>query len=87
MAQVFPRWANAVSRVSIVLSLASGPFLLWLCLIFTRSSYGTGAGTMREQPVPFSHEHHVGVLGIDCRYSTQASKDLLTPACPPRKPA
>jgi hypothetical protein len=22
----------------------------------------------REQPVPFSHEHHVGGLGIDCRY-------------------
>ena len=68
MAQVFPRWANAVSRVSIVMGLASGPFLLWLCLIFTRSSYGTGAGMVREQPVPFSHEHHVGVLGIDCRY-------------------
>jgi hypothetical protein len=22
----------------------------------------------REQPVPFSHEHHVNGLGIDCRY-------------------
>lgn len=68
MPQVFPRWANAVSRLSLILGLASGPFLLWLCLIFTRSSYGTAAGTMREQPVPFSHEHHAGVLGIDCRY-------------------
>ena len=26
------------------------------------------AGVVREQPVPFSHEHHVSGLGIDCRY-------------------
>lgn len=25
-------------------------------------------GESLVQPIPFSHEHHVGVLGIDCRY-------------------
>jgi len=39
-----------------------------VCLLYTRSSYGTNAGVTREQPIPFSHQHHVGVLGIDCRY-------------------
>ncbi len=42
--------------------------VMWACLMFTRSSYGTDGGIVREQPIPFSHEHHVGVLAIDCRY-------------------
>ena len=33
-----------------------------------RSSYATEEGVVRQQPIQFSHEHHVGGLGIDCRY-------------------
>jgi hypothetical protein len=68
MPQVFPRRANAISRVVLLAGFLGAPALLWFSLMFTRSSYGTDAGIMREQPIPFSHEHHVGVLGIDCRY-------------------
>jgi hypothetical protein len=32
------------------------------------SPYATGADMAPEQPIPFSHQHHVGGLGIDCRY-------------------
>jgi hypothetical protein len=32
------------------------------------SSYVTNQDLTRDQPVPFSHEHHVGGLGLDCRY-------------------
>jgi hypothetical protein len=32
------------------------------------SSYTTRVRVPREQPVPFSHQHHVAGLGIDCRY-------------------
>ena len=32
------------------------------------SSYVTDQSITREQPVPFSHAHHVGGLGLDCRY-------------------
>ena len=35
----------------------------WACMIYVQSSYGTNAGLSPVQPVPFSHEHHVGVLG------------------------
>jgi hypothetical protein len=59
---------NTVVRACIlgtVLLIAGG---VWGSLMFTRSSYGTDAGVVRVQPVPFSHEHHVGVLAIDCRY-------------------
>jgi len=33
-----------------------------------RSPYVTYAKVARPQPVPFSHQHHVAGLGIDCRY-------------------
>ncbi len=43
-----------------------------VCLLFLGgfmdSTYGTMVGWVRDQPVPFSHAHHVGGLGIDCRY-------------------
>jgi hypothetical protein len=43
-------------------------FLLWLFGAWSRSSWATQAGVAREQPVPFSHAHHVGDVGLDCRY-------------------
>ena len=36
--------------------------------LIVRSHYETVQNVPREQPVPFSHKHHVGGLGIDCRY-------------------
>lgn len=33
-----------------------------------KSGYRTGEGLFLHQPIPFSHEHHVRGLGIDCRY-------------------
>jgi hypothetical protein len=68
MPQIFPRSTNTIARVSLLALPLGGVFVLWVCLLYTRSSYGTGAGVARVQPVPFSHQHHVGDLGIDCRY-------------------
>jgi hypothetical protein len=68
MPQVFPPAMNIVSRVTIAGGLLGTVSLMWLSLMFMRSSYGTDAGIVRAQPIPFSHEHHAGVLGIDCRY-------------------
>lgn len=39
------------------------------------SSYATLVGWVRDQPVPFSHQHHVGGLGIDCRYCHTGVED------------
>jgi Cytochrome c7 and related cytochrome c/Class III cytochrome C family len=68
LAQIFPRGSNSVAKLSllVVLLLAGGAFTL-LFLIY-QSSAMTGQGIPIEQPVPFSHKHHVGGLGIDCRY-------------------
>jgi hypothetical protein len=68
MAQIFGPSANALSRVSIAAAviiavvLGAGGVGLYL------SDYVTGVNIAREQPVPFSHRHHVAGIGIDCRY-------------------
>src|SRR5262245_60019433 len=68
MAQIFHRSFNTLSKVSIF----GGVFFLaglgWAWAQFIRSDYATGAGINRDQIVPFSHQHHVAGLGIDCRY-------------------
>ena len=68
MPQIFHRSTNTISRVSIfgaVFILAAIFLMLWLLV---RSTYATGVGVNVDQPVPFSHKHHVGDDGIDCRY-------------------
>jgi hypothetical protein len=69
MAQIFRSTANSYARVSIILALvtvaAVGGALFEL---IADSTYATRQGDAREQPIPFSHAHHVGSMGIDCRY-------------------
>lgn len=68
MPQIFSRGTDTFFRYSMYGTPLAGALVLWACMVYTRSSYGTGAGIARVQPVPFSHQHHVGDLGIDCRY-------------------
>src|SRR6185369_7741772 len=56
------------ARASILATLLLVAGVLYTALEMTRSPYTTYAGVARAQPVPFSHEHHVAGLGIDCRY-------------------
>ena len=85
MPQVFHPSMNTFSKVSIVGTLFLSALLMWVCLIYTRSSYGTDQGVVRVQPVPFSHEHHVGVLGIDCRYCHTSVEHSSYAGIPPTK--
>jgi hypothetical protein len=68
VAQIFHRSFNTLSRLSIFGSifLLAGAGFAWAR--FIRSDYLTGVRVFRDQPVQFSHQHHVGGLGIDCRY-------------------
>jgi len=68
MAQIFHRSTNTISRVSIygaAFILAALGYLGWA---ITESPYFTDVNVPRQQPVPFSHKHHVTDDGIDCRY-------------------
>ena len=68
LAQIFHPSTNAISCISIFGAVFIFGGLLWLMAALNRSSYATEEGIVRQQPIQFSHEHHVGGLGIDCRY-------------------
>jgi hypothetical protein len=68
MPQVFHRSTNTVAKVSLFGALFFLGGLAWVFATLDRSSYNTGKGITLAQPVPFSHDHHVVALGIDCRY-------------------
>jgi hypothetical protein len=68
MVQIFRPRANTIA-VLVLASLAVLPVLLvGFGYALMRSPYTTEQYLAREQPIPFSHQHHAGVLGIDCRY-------------------
>jgi hypothetical protein len=68
MPQYFRPSANTFARVTILAIVLALALVMWLSYLVVRSPYEMMQNTPREQPVPFSHEHHVGGLGIDCRY-------------------
>jgi hypothetical protein len=85
MPQIFPRRTDTIARLAIFSLVLVPAGLLWVGFVYSRSSYGTNAGTVRVQPVPFSHQHHVGVLGIDCRYCHTSVEDSSFAGLPPTK--
>jgi hypothetical protein len=68
MPQLFPRWADAVMRVGLVvlaLLVVGAPIfpMLWV-----RTPYVTGQYGQPAQPIPFDHRHHVVDDEIECLY-------------------
>jgi Cytochrome c7 and related cytochrome c len=85
MSQIFPRSANAVARASIFIVLATVALLGWILMLLMRSDFVTGANANIEQPVQFSHAHHVGGEGIDCRYCHTSVEQSSFANIPPTK--
>jgi hypothetical protein len=85
MSQVFPRSANAWSKASLLTLLFSLLGLGWLVLALQRSDYVTAANEYRVQPVQFSHQHHAGGIGIDCRYCHTSVEVSPSAGIPPTK--
>lgn len=68
MAQLFKPGANTIAKISLIATV-TGPLVLGLAIAaISRSPYNTKVGTPKNQPIPFSHQHHAWELGIDCRY-------------------
>src|SRR5687767_6501397 len=85
MAQIFHPAMNTVAKASIFGAVFIIGFIAWVAAGVTRSSYMTGEGLARNQPVPFSHEHHVKGLGIDCRYCHTSVEKAAFAGIPPTK--
>jgi hypothetical protein len=85
MAQIFDRSSNALARASLVLT-----GLIVIALGFTlnslqRSPWVTKQGQRAQQPVPFSHKHHVMGLGLQCQYCHTTVEKSSYAGIPPTK--
>jgi Cytochrome c7 and related cytochrome c len=83
MSQIFHRSTNTLSRVTIYAAVFFLAGLTWVLMAVDRSPYTTGQGVVLRQPVPFSHEHHVAGLGIDCRYCHSSVETSSFAGIPP----
>lgn len=84
MRQIFRRRSNAISRFSLLFLLVGlplGALGFWTALKW--SSWQTEVNVPYEQPVPFSHQHHVAGLGLDCRYCHSTVETTATAGMPP----
>ncbi len=86
MPQLFKPGANAWARSSIVVAVVLlGGLGGMLFELIADSRYATRQGDAREQPIPFSHAHHVGSMGIDCRYCHTGVDNSQHAMVPPTK--
>src|SRR2546422_3680903 len=83
--QIFHRSTNTISRATIFGAIFIVAVLLWAAIHFQRSPYVTYAEVARPQPAPFSHQHHVAGLGIDCRYCHTSVETSSFAGIPPTK--
>jgi hypothetical protein len=68
MPQIFHHSTNTLAKLSIFGAIFILLAAMWALAEINRSSYNTGQYIERQQPVQFSHKHHTGDDGIDCRY-------------------
>src|SRR5271170_5244035 len=85
MTKIFDRSSNALARASLVLT-----GLIVIALGFTlnslqRSPWVTRQGQRADQPVPFSHKHHVMGLGLQCQYCHTTVEKSSYAGIPPTK--
>jgi hypothetical protein len=86
MPQIFKASTNSLARTSLIVAvLAIGGLGGALFELIGNSAYATRQGEAREQPIPFSHAHHVGSMGIDCRYCHSSVENSQHAMVPPTK--
>ena len=85
MSQIFHRSTNTLSRATIFGAVFLVAALGGIAYEIQGSPYVTYAGVRKPQPVPFSHQHHVTGLGIDCRYCHTSVETSSFAGIPPTK--
>jgi hypothetical protein len=83
MAQFFQKSANNIARISMIVAVVLGGVAFYAYTQIARSAYITGKFLEIQQPVQFSHKHHVGDDGIDCRYCHSTVETTATAGMPP----
>ena len=83
MAAIFKPRANLAAALFLlgVCGLSAGGVGWWW--LWPRTNFVRHTLWARDQPVPFSHEHHVAGLGIDCRFCHTSVEVSATAGLPP----
>lgn len=85
MPQIFRPYADTVAR-SVLVAIPLVPLAaIGIAYWFATSNYITGQSITVDQPVPFSHQHHVRGLGLDCRYCHASVELSATAGIPPTR--
>ena len=74
---------NWVARLSIVGGVVVGGSFLGILLNINRLDYVSDVNNPKEQPIPFSHKHHITGIGIDCRYCHTTVEETAFAGIPP----
>ena len=85
MSQIFHRHTNIYARLSILAVAVVAASLGGVVAMLQLSGYNTGQDNFVQQPIQFSHAHHVGGIGIDCRYCHTSVEDSAFANIPPTK--
>lgn len=83
MAQIFPRSANSTTKTLIISALIGIAVLLGILLNINRIYYVSHVNIPKDQPVAFSHKHHVTGMGLDCRYCHSTVETTAFAGIPP----
>jgi hypothetical protein len=83
MAQVFGPKANKMFRWSLILAVVLLVSILLLIDQLPRAYLVTGVNSFTTEEIPFSHQHHVGEVGIDCRFCHQFVEETSFAGIPP----
>lgn len=83
MSQIFHPSVNVISKIIIAGSILLLLGVAGLAYLYVRSPYITEIGLVKAQPVPFSHQLHVGSVGLDCRYCHASVEESNFAGIPP----
>lgn len=83
MPQIFRPAADTIARCVIAAAIILPLSLVGLAYAIERSPYVTDQDIVVQQPIPFSHQHHVGGLGLDCRYCHTSVEQSSFAGLPP----
>jgi hypothetical protein len=85
MSQIFKRTSNVYTRLTILGVVVFIGCLVGAVAILNWSGWNTNQSMFVEQPIQFSHAHHVGGMGIDCRYCHTSVEESAFANIPPTK--
>ncbi len=83
MRQLFPKAANSLAKAGLVGAAILTFAAVGIYDLLYRSPYVNQRLVVREQTVPFSHKHHVGDLGLDCRFCHASVENSAFAGIPP----